>query len=84
MLGPIPIVGMAGLLGYAQVSAEAAMEERRASILELLEDRFGKHEVEPFVSTLARIESLDFLRSLNRTASRCASLDEFQAALAST
>ena len=25
MLGPIPIVGMAGLLGYAQVSAEAAV-----------------------------------------------------------
>ena len=69
---------------YKEVFGEAAMEERRASILEVLQDRFGKQEATPFVAALAKIESLDFLRSLNRTASRCANLEEFQAALASS
>ena len=76
---------------YQQVFAEGeekgetqgALRERRASILEVLQDRFGQQGAEPFVPTLFKIESLDVLRALTRTANRCGSLDEFQAALAS-
>jgi hypothetical protein len=73
---------------YKQVFAEGkelgALTGRRASILEVLQVRFGEQAADPFAASLARIESLDLLRSLNRTAIQSASLDEFQVALAST
>ena len=69
---------------YKQVFAEGELKARRAAILEVLQARFGEEAAEPFIATLAKIESQEVLRSLTRIASRCSNPDEFQAALAST
>ena len=88
VLGIIGRENMRDSAFYQEVLAEGEeigkLKERRASILEVLQARFGEQEAEPFAATLAKIESRDVLSSLLRTASRCASPDEFQAALAST
>jgi len=69
---------------FAEGKEEGKLEEKRASIFEVLQARFGEQATAPFAATLAKIESLDVLRSLHLTAIRCLSLDEFQAALAAT
>jgi hypothetical protein len=68
---------------YQEVFHDGALEERRASILEVLQARFGEKAANPFAALLGRIDNLDFLRSLNRSAIQCVSLEEFQVALAS-
>ena len=69
---------------FAEGKEEGELKARRASILEVLQARFGEQATDPFAPTLAKIESLDVLSSLTKIASRCSSPDEFQGALAST
>ena len=69
---------------FAEGKELGELDARRASVLEVLQARFGEQAAAPFAATLAKIENLDVLSSLHRMAIRCASLDEFEAALAST
>ena len=69
---------------YQEVFADATLVAKRAWVLDVLLERFGEQAAQPFTPMLAKIESQEILNFLHRTAIRCASLDEFQAALSST
>jgi hypothetical protein len=85
-----PGIDMVQLLGREQMRrsslieelfAEEFQEERRAVVLEALEERFGKAAAAAVAPRLEPITAKKTLRQLHRLAIRCSGLEEFQAAL---
>ena len=60
---------------------EGSLMTRREDIQGILADRFGAIAAEPFVAALNSISSLVELNRFVKMAYRCATLEEFEAAL---
>jgi hypothetical protein len=62
---------------YAEIGDEARIEARQASVLEVLEVRFGKQGAASCGHALQHLTDLDKLIHFNRLAARCASIKSF-------
>jgi hypothetical protein len=85
-----PLVNAIDIIGREKMRESAFAQEwveegslmtRRTDIHEILADRFGADAAEPFVAALKSIANWEALNRLFRMAYRCATLEEFEAAL---
>ena len=60
---------------------EGSLMTRRTDIHEILADRFGADAAEPFVAPLKSIANWEALNRLLKMTYRCATLEEFEAAM---
>ena len=85
-----PLIDVVGIIGREKMRdspiaqmwvEEGSLMTRRVDIHEILADRFGADAAEPFVAPLNSITDWGALNRLFKMAYRCATIDEFEAAL---